>query len=288
MMDEKPFRDLFLSVGAMKSGTTWLYTQLNRHRALHFTPEKELHYFFHKYVNPGQLSEKARLKNARDRYLLRFDPEAANIDRVRLNLHWVSAYLSNPVDDHWYRNQFQMRQHEIWACDFSNLSALLPPRAWQNIARDCNRLRVLYTMRHPVERLWSHVKFHLGVTNQIEKLDLWGPDDYRRFIQQPHIWANAEYGAVLQNLNSALPKGTAKVIFYENLHADQVGHLREIETFLEIPHTTYPKDSLERRPAQSVKREMPDFFADLVAKDVSRIVGEVRAAGYIPPPSWPN
>eukprot|EP00493_Phyllostaurus_siculus_P000433 UN00435 len=33
--------NLFLSVGAMKAGTTWLYEQLKNHPEIHFTPEKE-------------------------------------------------------------------------------------------------------------------------------------------------------------------------------------------------------------------------------------------------------
>jgi hypothetical protein len=50
------FGNLFLSIGAMKAGTTWLYAVLERHPALHFTPEKELHYFYHRYVNDRHLS----------------------------------------------------------------------------------------------------------------------------------------------------------------------------------------------------------------------------------------
>lgn len=50
------FGNLFLSIGAMKAGTTWLYAVLERHPALHFTPEKELHvssiFFGHNFAVP--------------------------------------------------------------------------------------------------------------------------------------------------------------------------------------------------------------------------------------------
>ena len=106
MQTPKYFDKLFLSIGAMKAGTTWLYAVLDRHPELHFAMEKEIHYFYHRYVNPNQLSEAYRLREAKNRYLFRFDPEKANIDAIRANLHWVAQYLSRPVDDYWYRNLF--------------------------------------------------------------------------------------------------------------------------------------------------------------------------------------
>ena len=280
------FSNLFLSVGAMKAGTTWLYAVLSRHPALHFAMEKEIHYFYHRYVNPAQLSEAYRLRETRNRYLLRFDPEKANIDAVRANLRWVDAYLSRPVDDYWYRGLFQLRDHQSYACDFSNLHAHLPAEAWPQVAARCDRLRVLFTMRDPVSRLWSHTKFHLQVTGQLDRLDSWGPAEFDEFIRRPHIWMNAEYGQVLRRLGAGLAPQMRKVIFYEDLHADQRGTLREIEEFLEIAPFDYPQSVLDRRFTESVRHDMPAFFPDLVEADVRRICEEVTAEGYTIPASW--
>ncbi len=41
----------FLGIGAMKSGTTWLYENLRRHPELYLPPEKELYYFSLRYEN---------------------------------------------------------------------------------------------------------------------------------------------------------------------------------------------------------------------------------------------
>lgn len=286
MSEPKLFSNLFLSVGAMKAGTTWLYAVLARHPALHFALEKELHYFYHRYVNADFLSEAYRLREARNRYLFRFDPDRANIDAVRANLHWVSSYLSRPVDDHWYRNLFQMRDHQIYACDFSNLNAQLPAEAWPQINARCGRLRVLFTMRDPLKRLWSHTKFHLQITGQLERLESWGPEDFEAFVRQPHIWENGEYGKILQNLQAGLPSDALKIICYEDLHADQRGQLRGIETFLGLPHHDYPQDVLDRRLTESVKHQMPPYFSALFADDIARICAEVDAAGYPVPAAW--
>lgn len=286
MAEQALFSNLFLSIGAMKAGTTWLYAILDQHPALHFAMEKEIHYFYHRYVNTKQLSEGYRLREARNRYLHRFDPEKANIDAVRANLRWISAYLDRPVDDYWYRNLFQLRDHQVYACDFSNLHAQLPADAWPKVAAISDRLRVLYTMRDPVQRLWSHTKFHLQLTGHLNKLETWSPDEFEEFIRRPHIWRNAEYGLVLRNLRQGLSKETVKVLFYEELHADQRGTLRQIETFLGISHFDYPQDLLDRRFTESVKHQMPSFFPDLIARDIDRIYAEVEAEGYAIPATW--
>lgn len=280
------FDNLFLSVGAMKAGTTWLYAMLNRHPELHFTREKEIHYFHHAYVDRNSLSEKRRLREAKTRYIFNFDPETANPEAIRRNLSWVSAYLDSPVDDFWYRNLFQLRGKERYACDFSNLNAHLPAEAWPQIAAKCTKLRVLYTMRDPVKRLWSHTKFHLQFSGELDKLGSWGPKDYKRFIHQPHIWANAEYGAVLRNLKAGLPEGCLKVIFYEDIHADQATALKGIEDFLGVANHPYPPALLARRFTESVKHEMPDFFPGLIADDVARIRKEIETEGFAIPATW--
>ncbi|KPA19816.1 Sulfotransferase domain protein [Shimia sp. SK013] len=286
MSDHRLFGNLFLSIGAMKAGTTWLYTVLSRHPELHFSLEKEVHYFYHRYVNSGQLSETNRLKNAKQRYLFRFEPERAKIDRVRQNLHWVSSYLSRPVDDHWYSNLFDLRGPQTYACDFSNLTAHVPSEAWPHIQGECDKLRVLYTMRDPIKRLWSHTKFHLQITDQLEKLDSWTPEDFRAFAKKDFLWDNAEYGAVLRRVNDGLPRETWKALFYEDLHADQRGTLKSIEDFLGISNFNYPQALLEKRTTESVKVSMPEFFPELFAEDVSRIKSELTDLGFEPPSSW--
>ena len=286
MSEGRLFTNLLLSVGAMKAGTTWLYSVLARHPALHFAMEKEIHYFYHRYVNPELLSEAYRLREARNRYLFRFDPDKANIDAVKANLHWVSNYLSRPVDDFWYRNLFQLRDHQLYACDFSNLNAQLPQEAWPQIAARCDRLRVLFTMRDPVKRLWSHTKFHLQITGQLDRLDHWGPEEFDEFVRRPHIWVNAEYGRILRNLRSGLAPEMLKVLFYEDIHADQRGALKAIEQFLGVPPFDYPQAVLDRRMTESVRLQMPAFFPELFAADVRRICGEVAAEGYAIPAAW--
>lgn len=285
-MAPKTFENLFLSIGAMKAGTTWLYAVLERHPELHFTPEKEIHYFYHRFGQDGILSEQNRLKRAHDRYLFRFDPNTANIDRIRHNLHWVADYLSRPVDDFWFRNLFKMQGKQRFACEFSNLTAHLPAEAWPHIESVTGTLRVLYTMRNPLKRLWSHVKFQLQMDGKIEHLATWTPKQFDSFARQDHLWKNGEYGKVLRDLKAGLKSDNLKVLFYEDIHADQIASLRSIEAFLGVEPYAYPTHLLTRRFTESVKHPMPDFFPKLFEPDFLRIRQEVEAEGFTLPESW--
>lgn len=283
---ESPLLDrLFIGAGAMKAGTTWLYQVLDKHPDIFFSLEKEIHYFYAVHVNPSVLSEEMRLRNVRDKYL-RIDPSKSTANSVRNRLHWSSNYLDGPIDDIWYRNLFVFRGQARFAADFSNLYALLPPEAWARIAASVGELRVLYTMRHPVKRLWSHVKFHLQVTGHSDALEHWGPSDYRSFIRKPFIWENAEYGKALRSMKAGLPDQALMPVFHEDIHKNERGFLSGLEQFLGVQEQDYPDALLNRRVNASEKRNMPDFFTDLVSSDVERIVNEVREEGLTPPASW--
>ena len=276
---------LFLGAGAMKAGTTWLYSVLSRHPGIHFCPEKEIHYFYARAVRPAILSDQARLRNAQDKYL-RFDPDRASASAVRQRFRWVSDYLDGPVDDHWYRSLFAARPAGAWAADFSNLYALLPAQEWARLANRVGELRVLYTMRDPVDRLWSHAKFHLKITGQADAAKTWSPDRLVAFVRQPFIWENAEYGAALRRLRAGLPEGSLNVLFHESLHADEPKALAEIERFLGLAHHTYPPDLLKRRINTTAPAPVPAGFRARLADDITRITDEVRAEGFALPSSW--
>ncbi|MCG6901349.1 MAG: sulfotransferase [Rhodobacter sp.] len=285
------FGDLFLGVGAMKAGTTWLYAALNRHPQLFFTTEKELHYFFNRYCNPGLSAHLAYLKYINDR-ILRPRPEDSPLppvtraERLRTNLHWIAAWPIRPLADPWYARLFAQAPPDAWHCDFSNLSALLPAEAWTRIAGQCDRLRVLYTMRNPVERLWSQTRFNLQMQGMSDQAGSWGADEFSAFVRRPQFWAHAEYGAVLRRLHAGLPGGCLKPVIFEQLHADPRAGLAEIETFLDIPPGPYPRWLMTKRINATPEVPVPGFFADLVAQDVTRILHEVTEEGIAVPAGW--
>lgn len=269
----------------MKAGTTWLYTMLSRHKQLLFAPEKEIHYFYYKFVDPQILSDQRRLEKV-NKFLKRIDPKRANIQHSNFIIHWLGAYVSRPIDDYWYRNLFHFDRSQIYGCDFSNLQALLPAEAWQKISSICGRLKVVYTMRRPIDRMWSHIKYSLSALDQMDRLATWGPKDFEAFCRRPHMWNHAEYGGALRRMKAGLGRDQFKALFFEDARNSPHEVLSEIESFLGVTPHKYPDRLISRRVNETASHPMPAFLPGLFAADFERITGEVEKEGLVIPGSW--
>lgn len=288
MSDNRLFDRLFLGAGAMKAGTTWLYRVLRTHPELHFPLVKEIHYFYHIHVDDSALRHHLRMSRARNYCNASMDHRRGNPDRVEDALRWIANFVGQPVDDHWYRALFQRPRSEMYACDFSVLSALLPADAWPQVEAKCGKLRVLYMLREPTRQLWSSVKYNLQFDGGLDMLQVWGPEEMRKYVSKPDVWDHSEFGKALRRMKAGLSSGNLKVIFFENLHADRPRALGEIEDFLGIRRREYSHDSLDPKVNESARIPMPDWFPDLFAEDMSRIREEVDAEGLELPESWRN
>ncbi len=157
-------RDLFLSVGAMKAGTTFIYNILRQHPAIYFTPEKELHYFANIYGLDNGLSSpicfspanhSLKLLKRKKHNRLQGEILSADFRRLRLSsvlkgkfsklgdadelrqvvLWYTDRYMSDPIDEAWFSRVFA-DAGDRYLADFSNYHALLDKNAWQDIRKN--------------------------------------------------------------------------------------------------------------------------------------------------------
>lgn len=289
MSEPKTFDHLLLGVGAMKAGTTWIYDALHRHPDIHFCREKEVHYFYAKHVNPSVLSDKARMRRARG--YLRFDPEisarAILQKRVQWAANWLNGPEQGPVDDAWFNNLFLHRGDAQWIADFSNLAALLPEDAWADLHARTAKLRVVYTLREPMDRLWSHVRFHLKMQNASEKLGEWSLDELEDHIRTGGDYLDhTNYAAAVSRMQSALPPECLHVDFFDRIPADPRGFIADIERFLGLPAHELPDDIVSRVVNPSPPRAMPDGLAVRFAGDVSMQIEGLKDLDITVPRCW--
>jgi len=118
-------KKLFLSVGAMKAGTTWLYAILKQHPSLYFTPEKELHFLSEYYLNSGVLSDEKRLQNAKSKI---GNNTTKHLGIYKMLCRWCAMYLEKVDSFRWYDRVFSLNKTKKYNCDFSNLSCHIKAR----------------------------------------------------------------------------------------------------------------------------------------------------------------
>ncbi|NDW07253.1 sulfotransferase [Jiella pacifica] len=277
--------NLLLSVGAMKSGTTWMHRVLNRHPKIISSHAKEIHYFAHVHL-PGETALSARERLARAKSYAAVDPESHSPASVRRRLLWTAKYLNEPIDDRWYADLFDERPRDVYRSDFSNLYAHLGPSGWDHVHRVAGTVRVIFTMRDPIERLWSHVRFNTQTAGRNEGIWKWTPEQLEAYVRRDDMWKHGEYGATIRRLREALSEQELRLFFFEDIHSDRHAWLRQMEEHLGLEPYDYPAEVVNGRYAESTAIPMPEWFPGLFRSDVERIVTELSELGLEPPSRW--
>ena len=277
--------NLFLSVGAMKAGTTWLYSVLRDHPDIYFSPEKEVHYFAHLHTPSTPLTPHGRLSRVKA-LTSQIDPQKSQLGNTRSRMIWFSKYLSDPIDDAWYADLFSLRRDQKYCADFSNLHCHLDEEGWDHVRGITSNLKVLYTMRNPMKRLWSHVKFHLKVTGQTDKLKTWGSDELVKFARQEFIWTNTKYVEAVDRMQRYLGPDELMISFFEDIHDDPRGWLSQLQEFLGIDAVAFDEAALRKKVNPTETLAMPEALVEAFSGEFAQQAQVLSERGFTVPASW--
>lgn len=98
-------------------------------------------------------------------------------------------------------------------------------------------IKIIYVMRNPVDRAWSHFKYNNKIDERLDRLDT--------FFESEDVSCRADYLGTVERWMSRFPNDQFKPMFYDLLESDPVRFLGEISNFLEVDsrkfHLTYVK-----------------------------------------------
>ncbi len=257
----------------MKAGTSWLYMQLHDHPGLADIPIKESHYFFEVGARRGLLNRRQRLIRAKGV----LNGMSVDEDGPALNskLDWCKLYLDDPIDDVWYANLFLDRYRKKHCADYCNLNSYLDPGGWAHVRTVAENIRIIYTLRNPAKRLWSHTKYHAQFLGIKEHLSDWSNDSFRTFLTRPDMIAAAAYSVSISRMRDVLNATEYKICYFEDFQSDPVSELRKLEAFLEIPAKAYDPNALKEVHNRSAAIPAPASFLaaseDLVADELAAL-----------------
>ncbi len=271
---------LFLSVGAMKAGTTWLYDKFKTHPEIHFCYEKELHYFAHRFGVGEPLSLERRQRRA-EKKLENFS-KRATVKKLAQVQAWYADYETGEVNQAWFERLMESETHtHRYLADFSNLTCMLSPQDWAVIKQETQHLKVIYILRDPIKRLWSHYKFHLHATNHknahnpLENFKL-----FKRILGNPWFIRNAFYSPILTTLNSELSKEQFKLCYFEEMIREPAAFLADIERFLAISNHQYNSQDLMQKKNPGIDVSMPTAWRDHSLALLADEISQLKNAGY--------
>lgn len=200
----------FLVVGGRRCGTSFLHHLLRRSAQLWVPPVKELHYFDRPYEGTEWHHAVDRRQAWRNdlKTALR---EARGIDEYP----WAARYLLLPRGDRWYRGLFtgHMRRALITG-EITPDYALLPREGIEHVKRVCPDAHIVFLLRDPVERTWSHMKA-VGNGGQ-SPLDM-PQREALKLSLRPDIELASQYRMQIENYRRAFGRDKVHVVFFDKL-----------------------------------------------------------------------
>ncbi|MGD1854733.1 MAG: sulfotransferase [Leptolyngbyaceae cyanobacterium] len=192
MMDNTNHYPNFLVIGAMKCATSSLHEQLALQPGIFMTELKEPNFF----SNDDQYAKGSK----------------------------------------WYTSLFSPEETDILLGESSTHYTKLPtyPRTLDRITQDipdASRLKFIYVMRHPIDRLVSQY-----IHEWSQRIIPTATDINAAIHAHPELVAYSKYNMQLQPYFSSFGKEKVLPVFFENLISQPQSELERICEFLEYPH----------------------------------------------------
>lgn len=275
----------FIGIGAQKAGTTWLWRMFRQLSEFTLPPIKELHYFNRdrKYIYSNKLSEPRLTKRLTDinwiKHVIKDSTlriKGADADKLKWLYHW---YFST-YNDEWYLSLF--KQFKGITGEITPDYAVLDDVDIRKMRDLIPNVKIIYMLRNPVERAWSHYRFAVGKGN------LKVPDDGPSKSKVMHDFFNSgaqdlrsDYMRTITNYKRYFPASQILICFYDAVQETPEVLLNDIVHFLggdssRIAYECSPKDvtnvSMKMEMPEDIQRLLNDKYSVMI-KELTQMVG---------------
>ena len=228
-----------ICVGATKAGTSWLYEQLAVHPECHFRTIKELHFFdamAHGWAGEQIAAQRADLVRFRG-WLTTVPPE--QVVRVEQRIvdvtEWIAVLERGDGDLAGYVGYLlEGRNGRPVVGEVTPAYSKLNRAVLRRIAGMAADVRIIYLMRDPVARMWSHVR--MLAERQADRAGPFGKRARAVFDEvvavDPLVQHRGDYAKALDKLTAAVAPDKLLVLFSEEMTTET--GMRRIWDFLGV------------------------------------------------------
>lgn len=259
-LDGKTF---LICVGAMKTATSWVYAHLAKTSRVAVSPLKEVHFFSAKFTEHAlydvDLLAMKRLAfhigqtgNPVENLTLR-PTFQASVDRARM------IYDDNAYFEHFAH--LAEPDTRVLA-DLTPAYGTIGEAGFRFMADACASqdmsVKILFILRDPVQRLWSHMRFLPQLDPEFDPMV-----DWKARLQDPATRVRSDYKGTIEALERVFPTEDVLILFYEDLFeggfADLCGRLNLLPPEIDVGrryNETKEKLELPERAAQAFRAEL--------------------------------
>jgi hypothetical protein len=242
----------FLCIGPHKTGTDWLYVTIAQHPQVWMPPEKEIRYFWDR----AYLNKSGFYSRLRGSHWLRQWVKRPIWDHTRgLRTHgfdaitflWGVKYFALPRTDTWYLRLFHP---DKVSGDISPNYYELPEDEVERISKLLRSVKIIISLRNPVERLWSMAKMVLCTNENRRPVEI-SDQQFLEFFETKTRFPTADYVHLIKRWERHFSSDSILIIFTDELQASPTLLFKKICRFLEIDP---PDDRLRQRVAIHVNK----------------------------------
>lgn len=292
----------FIGIGAMRSGTTWLTTQLRQHPEIWMPPIKELHYFdsLERRIGNGYLKKLPFTKTAQQRKksVLRCltlnsadhggeDVEWERFLRDPASVLWDvkfhTRFLFGQRNDRWYEACFAPRPGQT-AGEIDPNYGPLHPNTIAHIRNLMPDLRIIFMVRDPIDRAWSHFLKKLRDTNRT--LESVSEEECLAHFKSKFSLSRGSYSSILSSWSEFYPPEQICVGYYDEILESSEDLLLRIFDFLNVEvspeyisekiNDSFNSSTNSRQIPTHLERYLAELYRDEVENMVAKIGGYAR------------
>ena len=222
---EQRFPD-FLCIGVQKAGTTWLYRNLRRHPGIWLPPVKELQYFNALHI-PHNRKWAANSRRKHGIEVLKYYLDHTTAEKR--NYHYIARIaeiLDGQISDDWYGRIFSLAKPEQICGEITPEYSKLPREGIEHVLRLMPKVKIILSLRDPIERNWSHIRMHAKKSggNDLSKLE--------QLACTPGIMRRADYSVIIANWRALVSDDRLLITFMDDIITEPMQVLEKVCAFL--------------------------------------------------------
>lgn len=196
----RPRKPGALCIGAQKAGTSWLAQMLGQHPRIWIPPFKEVQFFNHRFI-PGHRQwigwhYRNKPDEIRARHAARTLPVPPELDT------YLDGLTSGQMfHNQWYKRVFAPAPVHAMPMDFTPEYSTLPDEGVDFVAEFLPKARVIYLIRHPVDRAVSQLRMNLRREKRAPRTLA----DWLAEVDNPVLQERGDYAAALPRWQARFP-----------------------------------------------------------------------------------
>lgn len=243
----------FLIVGPQRTGTSWLRANLILHPDVMLTVPKELYFW-------------SSLKT----------PESPRF--VSADLGWYLSCFDEPAELRMQKDAEGVARHgtpyrPVVRGEATASYAALDPDVIDEVCALNPAIRIILTMRHPVDRAWSHAKKDLARSRD-RRVDEVPAGELEEFFTRPYQLRCARYGECISNWRSRLRAGNLFLGSFDHIRSRPEGLLHDVMSWLGVrtdPRygATRGREVINATTSERIPDRHRRFLEDLLATEIA-------------------